>query len=274
LFEYRWHQDILANQTIPYAREPKNLPTWRGESLVGKSITVQTEQGFGDVIQYIRFLPVLKALGASKVVLLTHTSLINLFGQLDCIDVLTNKTEEGPSVESDYWIGLMSLPYYIDCSMPYVKAMFPVGIDKIIGSEGYLEATPSNIPSKVGVNWEASKGQLHYIKSIADHEMLEMVGDDVYSLNPNDSSFFRPLPNDGWGKDWAKTASHMKAMKGIVTVDTGTAHLAGALGVKTIVLLPKEEFICWRWKNGRWYDSVIALRQEEYHLIPELIGRM
>ena len=63
-------------------------------------------------------------------------------------------------------------------------------------------------------------------------------------------------------------------MKGIVTVDTGTAHLAGALGIKTIVLLPKEEFVCWRWKHGRWYDSVVALRQNEYHKVNDLIRRM
>jgi ADP-heptose:LPS heptosyltransferase len=66
----------------------------------------------------------------------------------------------------------------------------------------------------------------------------------------------------------------MKALKGIVTVDTGTAHLAGALGVKTIVLLPKEEYVCWRWKNAKWYDSVVALRQEEYYKVPDLIRRM
>ena len=63
-------------------------------------------------------------------------------------------------------------------------------------------------------------------------------------------------------------------MKGIVTVDTGTAHLAGALGIKNIVLLPKEEFVCWRWKHGRWYDSVVALRQNEYHKVNDLIRRM
>ena len=264
----------MANQTIPYAREPKNVPAWQGESLIGKSIVIQTEQGFGDVIQYARFIPFLKALGASKVVVLTHTSLIHLLGQMECIDQLTNMTEEGPAVECDYWIGLMSLPYYISCSMPYVKQLFPIDNKKIVGSEGYLEAIPSNIPKKVGVNWEASKGQLHFIKSIADHELLKLVGDDCYSLNPTNSSYFHPLPDNGWGKNWALTAQHMKAMKGVVTVDTGTAHLAGALGVKTIVLLPKEEFICWRWKNARWYDSVIALRQEEYHRVPELLARM
>ena len=85
---------------------------------------------------------------------------------------------------------------------------------------------------------------------------------------------FYPLPNDGWKKDWSKTASHMKAMKGVVTVDTGTAHLAGALGVKCIVLLPEESFVCWRWKNARWYDSVVCLRPNEYNKIPELLGRM
>ena len=104
--------------------------------------------------------------------------------------------------------------------------------------------------------------------------MLDLVGADAYSLNPEDDGYFYPLPDNGWRKDWSKTAEHMKAMKGIVTVDTGTAHIAGALGIKTIVLLPKEEFVCWRWKNGRWYDSVIALRQNEYHKVKELIGRM
>jgi hypothetical protein len=232
------------------------------------------EQGFGDIFQYARFLPALKVLGASKVVVLTVEGNMKLLGQMECIDQFTNMTEEGPGTECDYWIGSMSLPYYIDCSMPYVKALFPVTKHKIVGSEGYFEAIPSNIPKKVGVNWSASKGQLHHIKSIADHEMLELVGDDAYSLNPETDSFFRPLPNDGWKKDWSITASHMKAMKGVVTVDTGTAHLAGALGVKCIVLLPKPEFVCWRWKNARWYDSVIALPQTEYHRVKELIARM
>jgi hypothetical protein len=232
------------------------------------------EQGFGDIFQYARFLPALKVMGAAKVVVLTVQSNMQLLGQMECIDQLTNMTEEGPAVECDYWIGSMSLPYYIDCSMPYIKSLFPVTSKKIVGSEGYFEATPSNIPKKVGVNWSASKGALHHIKSIADHEMLELVGDDAYSLNPESDSYFRPLPNDGWKKDWAITAQHMKAMKGVVTVDTGTAHLAGALGVKCIVLLPKPEFVCWRWKNGRWYDSVIALPQTEYHRVPDLIRSM
>lgn len=242
--------------------------------MIGKSIVVQMEQGFGDIFQYARFLPALKVMGAEKVVVLCVPALMQVLGQMDCIDQLTNKTEEGPAHECDYWIGSMSLPYYIDCAMPYVKALFPVSNAKVVGSEGYFEAEPSHIPKKVGVNWAASKGNLQWVKSISVEHMESLVGDDVYSLNPESDGFFRPLPNDGWKKDWSITAKHMKAMKGVVTVDTGTAHLAGALGVKTIVLLPKEEFVCWRWKNARWYDSVVCLRPDEYHKVPELIARM
>ena len=250
------------------------MPVWRGESLIGKSITVQMEQGFGDIIMFARFLPALKALGAKKVVVLQESTLHYLLGQLDCVDTFTNDLENGAAVESDYWVGSMSLPYYISLSHPMVKSMFPVRKDKIVGSEGYFHAQPSNIPAKIGVNWEASKQIMYYLKSIDVREMEKLVGSDCYSLNPNTEGMFNPLPDDGWKTNWVKTAAHMKACKGIVTVDTGTAHLAGALGVKTIVLLPKDEFICWRWKNGRWYDSVICLKPDEYHKVPELMRRM
>ena len=250
------------------------MPVWRGESLLGKTITVQMEQGFGDILMFARFLPALKAFGAKKVTVLQESTLHHLLGQIDAVDVFSNDLTQGATVESDYWIGSMSLPYYISLAHPIVKSMFPVTKKKIVGSEGYLHATPSNIQPKIGVNWEASKQTLYYIKSIAHEHMAELVGDDAYSLNPNSEGLFHPLPDDGWKKDWVKTASHMKAMKGIVTVDTGTAHLAGALGVKTIVLLPKEEFVCWRWKNAKWYDSVICLRPSEYDQIPDLIRRM
>ena len=273
LFEYRWHPEIIANLPSEYPRYPKHLPTWQGESLLNKSIVVQVEQGYGDVFMFARFLPALKVMGAKKVVVVTQQSLMQILGQMECIDVITNLTETGPVMDCDLWIGAMSLPNYIFHAMPYVKQLFPIG-KKIVGSEGYFDVEPSNIPKKIGVNWEASKNKLHLVKSIKDTEMLDLVGDDAYSLHPETNAFWSPLPEDGWKTNWYQTAKHMKAMKGVVTVDTGTAHLAGALGVKTIVLLPEDEYICWRWKNSSWYDSVICLRKNEYDRVPELIRRM
>jgi hypothetical protein len=84
----------MANHLEGYAK-PLKMPVWRGESLLGKSITVVAEQGFGDIIQYARFLPFLKVMGAKKVVLLQNGSLHLLFGQMDCIDQFTNMPEEG-----------------------------------------------------------------------------------------------------------------------------------------------------------------------------------
>jgi hypothetical protein len=231
------------------------------------------EQGFGDIIMFARFLPALKALGAKQVIVLQESSLHYLLGQFDCVNRFTNKMEDEIATKSDYWIGSMSLPYYLSLAHPAVKSLFPVTKAKIVGSEGYLHAEPSNIPRKIGVNWEASKQILYYIKSIDMRQMEQLTGSDCYSLNPNTEGIFNALPDDGWQKNWMKSASHIKACKGIVTVDTATAHLAGALGVKTIVLLPKEEFVCWRWKNGRWYDSVVCLRPHEYDQVPDLIRR-
>ena len=152
------------------------MPVWRGESLLGKTITVQAEQGFGDILMFARFLPALKALGASKVVVLQESTLHYILGQLECVDVFTNEIGDGDAQKCDYWIGSMSLPYYISLAHPLVKAMFPVNSKKIVGSEGYLHAIPSNIPPKIGVNWEASKQILYYIKSIDMREMEKLTG--------------------------------------------------------------------------------------------------
>ena len=263
----------MANQAQPYT-QPLKMPVWRGESLIGKSITIVAEQGFGDIVQYARFLPFLKVMGAKSVVLLQHGSLHNLFDQLDCVDTFTNMLEEGIATESDYWLGIISLPYYISLAPSYAKALFPLSTNKIVGSEGYLDAIASNIPKKIGVNWSTSKGLLHYIRTIHPEKMLEVIGPDAYSFNPEEDRFWTPLPNDGWKQDWAKTASHLKALKGLVTVDTGIAHVAGALGVKTIVIMPRKEFKCWRWKHGTWYDSIVTVEEDELHKIPDLIRRM
>ena len=102
------------------------MPVWRGESLLGKSITVQMEQGFGDILMFARFLPALKAFGAKKVTVLQESTLHHLLGQIDAVDVFSNDLAQGAAVESDYWIGSMSLPYYISLAHPIVKSMFPV----------------------------------------------------------------------------------------------------------------------------------------------------
>jgi hypothetical protein len=256
----------------PYKKNPENVTPWRGESLLNKSICVQMEQGFGDIIQFSRFLPALKVLGAKKVVVIQESSLHHLIGQMECVDVFTDEVNYGEAASCDYWIGSLSLPYYISLSLPYVKNLFPISKNKVVGSEGYLDVSPSFIPKKIGVNWNCARTHQYHSRSILPEEMLALTGPDAYSLSVEGDGPFIPLPDDGWKKDWLKFARHVKALKGVVCVDTATTHVAAAMGVKVIVLLPKDQFHCWRWKNAKWYDSVTLLKPSEYHKVSEIIG--
>ena len=272
LYENRYHPDV--KQAIQSVHEKHlDAPTWEGQSLLGKTIVVQMEQGFGDIIQMARFLPMLKAWGAKELYVFQHFSLHYLLGQMECIDHLSNDFKDPVILNADYWIGSMSLPHFAINAPAHVRQSFPVTTKKIVGSEGYLDAKPSDIERKIGVNWMASKGNLHYAKSIPVQEIRKMVGEDAYSLNLEGDDIFMPLPS-GWKTDWYQTACHMKSMKGVIAPDTATAHLAGALGVKCIMLLPADPYICWRWKYGTWYDTVAPIRPNEWDKIPDLIRRM
>ena len=271
LYEFRWHPLVLQATGERWDKWVK-APKWNGERLFDKHIVVQMEQGFGDIIQFCRFLPMLKSWGAKKLTVMTHKSLMPLLGQMDCIDVITD--DRSVDIEADYWIGSMSLPHFATYAPPFVKQSFPVTTKHIVGSEGYLDAIPSNIEHKVGVNWSASTGPLHYVKSIPLDTLRSLVGDDVYSIHVQLDDVFDPLPNDGWKQDFYKTACHMKAMKAVVAPDTATAHLAGALGVKCFLMLPDDQFICWRWKNATWYDSVVPLKKSEWHTLPRLLEEL
>jgi hypothetical protein len=273
LYEYRWHPKVIEATGENFQKWIK-APKWDGERLFGKHITVQMEQGYGDVIQFARFLPMLKVWGAKTLSVMCHESMMKLLGTMDCIDYISNNLVEGPPLEADYWIGSMSLPHFATYAPPFVKQCFPLTKDKIVGSEGYFEAIASNIERKVGINWHASTGPLHYVKSLPLNEMREMLGDDMYSLHVNASDVFDTLPNDGWQKNFYKTACHMKAMKAVIAPDTATAHLAGALGVKCFMLLPEDDFICWRWRHGTWYDSIVPLRKNEWHKLPSLLEKL
>jgi hypothetical protein len=270
LFEHRWHPQAIASLPEPFTKYGP-APVWQGQPLQGKSILVQMEMGYGDCIQFARFLPILKVFGAQRLVVLATGSLLHLLSKFDCIDHLTNDEKTGQSQTTDYWIGSMSLPYIALHSPAWIRAMFPITKKKVMGSEGYFDITPSSIEPKIGVNWDASKRFLHGVKSTTAEKLKALCGTNCYSLNPTEQGPFHALPDDGWKTNWLVTAAHMKAMKAVVTVDTGTAHMAGALGVKTIVLLPPEDHICWRWKNAKWYDSVMTLRQHEWHKVPSIL---
>lgn len=268
LFENRWHPQTQENFPDEY-KFKKLTPqkVWKGQPLFGKSITVQMEMGYGDCIMFSRFLPLLKMWGAKSVVVLQTKSLHNLMIQYHCIDGISNDDKQGFALETDYWIGSMSLPYFALHARPEIRYMFPITKEYVVGKQGYMSANaiPLDGKIKIGVNWKTSKTWGHNLRSLDDDYIARLKTEfphvTFYSLNPEGDGPFNPLPISAWKEDWSITAGFMKSMNAVITVDTSTVHLAGALNVPALMLHPDDKYICWRWYFDNWYSSVKTFKQ-------------
>jgi len=266
LFEYRWHPDVLASLPEPFEKLSPS-PTWQGQSLLGKNIVVQMEMGYGDCIMWSRYLPLLKAYGAKTVTVVQTKSLHNLIAQFPCIDFITNNEKQQEVTTADYWVGSMSLSYYALYGPRYIQAMFPTAGHSVVGREGYLDAPIRKLDGKIkiGINWKCSAGGHQEIRSLTQADLVyiknELPQVTFYSLCVNADSPLTPLPISDWKEDWLITASYMKDMDYVLSVDTGTVHLAGALGIPCLMFHPPDPYICWRWSSNAWYSSVKTFRQ-------------
>lgn len=253
-----------------------NLPScaqWQGEPLAGRSIAVMPEQGLGDEIQFARFVPQLKALGATQVTLICRPQQKALLSTLVGPDCLLDLNEAGPYLQAhDYWVFLMSLPHYLGVDLdnlpapPYLYA----DAQRVARFSGYF----SRPGLKVGLVWRGNP------KHINDAERsLPGLATMAPVLNTPGVQFFSlqlgqgPVPSDTAIcdlspiiKDFADTAALVCQLNLVISVDSAVAHLAGALGVPCWILLPAYK-TDWRWLRERedspWYPSTRLFRQPE-----------
>lgn len=238
------------------------IPRWLGEPLAGKHIIVHHEQGFGDTIQFCRFISQVKA---KKVTVAMPPSLMGLVQSGFKADAWVG--EEGP-FDADYY-----------CSPMSACGALKVEYEQLSGAP-YFKADPFKLPKrgklKVGLVWRGSAGYSADVErsmSLADLcPLLEIPGAAFYSLQVGDASKeISQLGLDGFIgdltgsiKDWKDTARAVEAMDLIISVDTAVAHLAGALGKPTFTLLAWAP--AWRWLRGTtrtpFYDSMRLFRQE------------
>jgi hypothetical protein len=218
----------------PYLRS--GLREWRGEPLANAHLVVVGEQGIGDEIQFGRFVPRLKALGA-RITAAVLPMNQRLFGQLGA-DVVLNRMV-GHAITADFIVGLMSLPLRLGC---FGEADF--------GAAPYLRADAPRTPHGVGVVW---RGQPRH----ENDRNRSMPSPDLLLALPG-ATLVEPCG------DTLDSLDRLSALEALVTVDTSWAHLGGALGSPTHLLLPAIG--CdWRWGEGRadtpWYGSVRLYRQ-------------
>jgi tetratricopeptide (TPR) repeat protein len=269
-FEYRWQAEDCG-----FDRPQIHAPEWRGENLSGKTILIYSEQGMGDTIQFVRFLPILAGMGA-KLTFLCHPNLIALLGDyLKGIEVIALGDADRPF---DYQCALMSVPHWLGTTP-----------NAIPGAKGYLSADAARIAHwrerigtrgfKIGIAWQGNpKGAIDKGRSIPLAKFFplsQIPGARLISLQkvhgldqlarlPHGMNV-ETLSDFDTGEDaFLDTAAIMSCLDLIVTSDTAIPHLAGALGVPAFAALKKVPD--WRWMMERedcpWYGSLRLFRQE------------
>jgi len=285
-YEWRWQQPkFLQSNPIPTF----NRPRWDGSSLQGKRILVLSEQGAGDQIQFWRFFDLLKARGAEKIIYTCVNSLSSLCRTLTSVDQVVGEGELIP--DFDYWIPLLSLPLLLGITLENLPAPSSYLVAPSLPDSISPLFKTSN-KKKIGVVWSCRQDHETTIDRLIPlptlQPLLEQTDFDFFILQKEIiqqeekwlSSFSHVLNLQSYLTDFSVTASVIQNLDLVITVDTSVAHLAGALGKPTWILLP---FSCdWRWMNDRtdspWYPSVVLWRQtkrgEWGHVIDRVVAEL
>ena len=267
-YEARWESGWLNLPQRGFAP-----PQWSGEDIKGKTILLHNEQGYGDALQFARYAPLVAARGAT-VILEVEKALVPLLKQLPGVSATIARGDELPRL--DVHAPLISLPF-----------AFKTTLKNIPASPHYLKADPAKVAAwaarlgakarrRIGLTWSGDAGQANDANRsivLKDFAAALPPGFDYISLQkdvrPADLEALRARPDiRHFGdelKDFSDSAALCELTDEVITVCTSTAHLAGALGKPTTVLLCFDP--CWRWllerSDSPWYPSVSLIRQEK-----------
>lgn len=268
--EARWR---VSSSGGNYSKFP--YPMWLGnEDLAGKTILLVSDEGFGDAIQFIRYVPMVANLGA-RIVLVVQDELLPLLAHLPGIAQCLPLSETGHLPPFDFHCPLMTLPFSLKTRLESVPS-----------AQTYLPRPPRNAVRRwkeylglhdklrVGLVWSGNpKHPDDHNRSIPLRTLSRLltVNATFISLQkdprPADSEVSRELPalmacGDRL-TDFVETAALIKCLDLVIAVDTSVAHLAAALGKPTWLLLPYTPD--YRWLLDRddspWYPTMRLFRQ-------------
>lgn len=245
----------------PLPRPDTAAREWLGGPLNGRSLLITAEQGVGDQFQFLRFVNRLPALGSGRVVVECHPHLVELL-RGNGLEVVPR----GEPPETELHAPLLSLPHRLALggqvdgdAVPYLRA---------------IDAAAPPLPApdgrrRFGVVWAGNPAFSGRVRRDFDAALLPdlLAIDDIQwiSLQQGDAGLQSPAGLCGLLPlaSWASTATVLAQLDGLVTTDTGIAHLAGAMGVPTWVMLQKVPD--WRWgmtgSTTAWYPSLRLIRQ-------------
>ncbi|MEX3959242.1 tetratricopeptide repeat protein [Trinickia sp. EG282A] len=249
-------------------------PQWRGESLEGKAVLVWQEQGFGDMIQFGRYLALLKARGAAWITLACAPVLHGLFNRLAYLDAVVDAQSELARAEYDFWTLPLSIPFRLGTTVESIpSAVYLKPSAELVAK--WRERLAPLTGLRVGLVWKGHPGHgndahrsLPSLETLAP--LLSLPGVSFVSLQKGQGenelqslgAYRRVLDLAGDIHDFADSAAVIAQLDLVVCVDTAVAHLAGGLGKPCWVLLPATG-TDWRWMRERtdspWYPGTTRL---------------
>ena len=270
-----WHYRF-SKEYNPASYPDITKPQWdyANTDLSDKTLFIQSEQGYGDSIQHLRYVPMIKA---KKIILKVPECLKELFElnlqEFKHIEVV-GKTVTAEKAEFDY-----HLPF---CS---VMNVFSTEIDNIPSPEGYIKASEAKVKIykegffnndllKIGISWKGKYNGDKYrdIPLEVFHPLTLIKNARVYSLQKNGENEFQNSILSGFDmrdlgstfENFSDTAAAIANLDIVITGDNVVANLAGAMGKKTILLVQKDAD--WRWflnrEDSPWYKSFTIIRKD------------
>jgi len=270
-FEWRWQTRHFA----PIRRDWE-VGQWGGEPLHGKSVLVHAEQGFGDSFQFCRYVPLLAERGA-RVFIEAPDAIKDVLGTLEGAGQIISPG--GPLPRIDYQISMMSLPGVFKTkadNIPAPPSYLRPPSKSVLDWQGRVSAAVDS--RRVGIAWKGNPENFRNLwrspglevfralMSLPNLKFFSLQKDDgekdLIECNLTDSiiDFSADL------KSFSDTAAIINQLDLVITPDTSIAHLSGALGCPTWVMLPHVAE--WRWgidtDDCPWYPNTRLFRQSDY----------
>ncbi len=259
-FEWRLRRPESPGRIYPQ-------PLWNGQPLMGKTLLLWSEQGFGDMLQFFRYVGLIKQLGG-RVILDVQAPLVPLLAWQNIADGVYAAGDPPPPF--DFHLALMSVPRVLKTTVQTV----PNGTAYLRASANRSHYWAGRLPRdgkrKIGIAWAGRPEHPNDRRRSIPPALLaplSAVNVTFVTVQPRPVTVLPPpLPILDLGPeltDFSETAALISQLDLLITVDTSVAHLAGALGKPVWLLLPFSPD--WRWLMKRedtpWYPSMRLFRQ-------------